>query len=116
MDHLTRLENKSIYIIREAYYQFKEIAMLWSVGKDSTTLLWLCRKAFLGKIPFPIIHIDTSYKFPEMYQFRDERAKQWNLNLWIGRNEEKLKEGMGPGQGSKLDCCNELKTLSLIHI
>ena len=52
MDHLSQLENKSIYIIREAYYQFKDIAMLWSIGKDSTTLLWLCRKAFFGKIPF----------------------------------------------------------------
>jgi sulfate adenylyltransferase subunit 2 len=113
MDHLTRLENKSIYIIREAYYQFKDIAMLWSVGKDSTTLLWLCRKAFFGHIPFPIIHIDTSYKFPEMYRFRDERAKEWNLHLLIGRNEGKLEEGMGPGQGSKLDCCNELKTNAL---
>ncbi len=113
MDHLSRLENKSIYIIREAYYQFKDIAMLWSIGKDSTTLLWLCRKAFFGHIPFPIIHIDTSYKFPEMYQFRDERVKEWDLNLLIARNEEKLEEGMGPGQGSKLDCCNELKTNAL---
>ncbi len=69
MDHLDMLENKSIYIIREAYYRFKNIAMLWSVGKDSTTLLWLIRKAFFGKIPFPIIHIDTSYKFPDMYEF-----------------------------------------------
>lgn len=72
MDYLDILENKSIFIIREAYYKFKDIAMLWSMGKDSTTLLWLCRKAFFGKVPFPIIHIDTGYKFPEMYQFRDK--------------------------------------------
>ena len=87
MDHLDALENKSIYIIREAYYRFKNIAMLWSVGKDSTTLLWLIRKAFFGKIPFPIIHIDTSYKFPDMYEFRDRLAREWNFPLIVGRNE-----------------------------
>jgi sulfate adenylyltransferase subunit 2 len=113
MDHLSALENKSIFIIREAYYRFRNIAMLWSVGKDSTTLLWLCRKAFFGKIPFPVIHIDTTYKFPEMYEFRDEYARQWGLNLIIGRNEESVGRGMGPTVGSKLDCCNELKTNAL---
>ena len=116
MDHLTALENKSIFIIREAYYRFKNIAMLWSVGKDSTTLLWLCRKAFFGQIPFPVIHIDTSYKFPEMYRFRDEQVKKWNLNLIIGRNEKQLKEGMGPTTGSKLECCGELKTKALKQV
>ena len=116
MDHLSVLENKSIFIIREAYNRFKDIAMLWSVGKDSTTLLWLCRKAFFGHIPFPIIHIDTGYKFPEMYRFRDERAKEWNLNLIIGRNEEKLEEGMGPTKGNKLECCTELKTNALKQV
>lgn len=113
MDHLTILENKSIFIIREAYYRFRNIAMLWSVGKDSTTLLWLCRKAFFGQIPFPVIHIDTTYKFPEMYRFRDEYAKKWGLNLIIGRNERQIEAGMGPKKGSKLDCCNELKTNAL---
>jgi len=62
MDRLSKLENDSIYIIREAYYQFKDTAALWSIGKDSTTLLWLIRKAFFGEIPFPVIHIDTTYK------------------------------------------------------
>jgi sulfate adenylyltransferase subunit 2 len=113
MDHLTALENKSIFIIREAYYRFKDIAMLWSVGKDSTTLLWLCRKAFFGKIPFPVIHIDTTYKFPEMYKFRDEYAKKWGLDLIVGRNDGQVESGMGPGKGTKLDCCNELKTNAL---
>ncbi len=113
MDHLTRLENKSIFIIREAYYRFRNIAILWSVGKDSTTLLWLCRKAFFGKIPFPVIHIDTSYKFPEMYKFRDEYAKEWGLNLIVGKNEKQIKAVMGPTKGAKLDCCNELKTNAL---
>lgn len=113
MDYLNRLENKSIFIIREAYCKFKNIALLWSMGKDSTTLLWLCRKAFFGHIPFPVIHIDTTYKFPQMYSFRDEYARKWNLRLIIGRNEEKIKEGMNPNERSRLDCCNELKTNAL---
>jgi 3''-phosphoadenosine 5''-phosphosulfate sulfotransferase (PAPS reductase)/FAD synthetase and related enzymes len=113
MDYLDILENKSIYIIRETYYRFKNIAMLWSVGKDSTTLLWLIRKAFFGKIPFPVIHIDTSYKFPEMYAFRDEMAAKWGLNLVIAENREKLSLGMGPDKGLKFECCNELKTNAL---
>ncbi|MFQ5900237.1 MAG: sulfate adenylyltransferase subunit CysD [Thermodesulfobacteriota bacterium] len=116
MDHLSALENKSIFIIREAYHKFKDIAMLWSVGKDSNTLLWLCRKAFFGKIPFPVIHIDTGYKFPEMYRFRDEYAKKWNLNLIVGKNEEQIEKGMGPDKGEKLECCTELKTNALKKI
>jgi len=116
MDHYDMLESKSIYIIREAYYRFRNIAMLWSVGKDSTTLLWLIRKAFFGKIPFPIIHIDTSYKFPEMYQFRDRLSREWGFELIVGRNEEKLAEGMGPGKGMKLECCTELKTNALKQV
>jgi len=112
MDHLDELENKSIYIIREAYKQFKKIGMLWSIGKDSTTLLWLCRKAFFGKIPFPIIHIDTSYKFKEIYEFRDKYAKEWKLKLIIAKNEEALKKGISPGK-NKLECCTQLKTEAL---
>ena len=111
MDHLDELESKSIYIIREAYKQFHDIAMLWSIGKDSSTLLWLCRKAFFGKIPFPIIHIDTSYKFKKMIEWRDIYAKKWELNLIIGRNEEAIKAGMGPK--SKFACCTALKTEAL---
>lgn len=116
MDHLTDLENRSIYIIREAYARFKNMAMLWSIGKDSTTLLWLCRKAFFGKVPFPVIHIDTSYKFPEIYRFREEYAKQWGLDLIVGKNEGQIAQGMGPCEGAKLDCCNELKTNALKRI
>lgn len=111
MDHLDELESKSIYIIREAYKQFHDIAMLWSIGKDSSTLLWLCRKAFFGKIPFPIMHIDTSYKFKKMIEWRDIYAKKWELNLIIGRNEEAIKAGMGPK--NKLACCTALKTEAL---
>ena len=75
------LEKKSISIIREAKAQFKNPAVLWSTGKDSTTTIWLCKKAFFGVIPFPVIHIDTGCKFPEIYEFRDKLAKEWDLNL-----------------------------------
>ena len=109
---LTDLENRSIYIVREAYAEFKRPAVLWSTGKDSTTMLWLCRKAFFGKIPFPIIHIDTGYKFRQMYKFRDEIARQWGLELVIARNEEAVGEGVNPKDG-KFECCTRLKTEAL---
>ncbi len=86
MLELRDLENRTIYILREAYEEFKRVAVLWSTGKDSMTMLWLCRKAFLGKIPFPVIHIDTGYKFKQMYKFRDDSAKVWGLDLIIARN------------------------------
>jgi sulfate adenylyltransferase subunit 2 len=110
--HLDKLENQSIFIIREAYSQFRKVAMLWSIGKDSTTLLWLIIKAFFGKVPFPIIHIDTTYKFKEIYEFRDKYAQKWNLNLIIAKNEEALNKGICPEKG-KLQCCTELKTNAL---
>ncbi|MCM8800204.1 MAG: sulfate adenylyltransferase subunit CysD, partial [Candidatus Omnitrophica bacterium] len=85
---------------------------LWSVGKDSTTLLWLIRKSFFGKVPFPIIHIDTTYKFKEIYKFRDKMVKEWNLDLIVARNEIAINNGMGP-EKSKFNCCMELKTNAL---
>ncbi len=110
--HLDRLENQSIFIIREAYAQFRNVAMLWSIGKDSTTLLWLIRKAFYGKIPFPVMHIDTTYKFKEIYEFRDKYAKEWGLNLIVARNEDAIKKGVSPQKG-KFECCTQLKTNAL---
>ena len=111
-EHLDRLENQSIFIIREAYSQFRNVAMLWSIGKDSTTLLWLMRKAFFGKIPFPVMHIDTTYKFSEIYEFRDKYAAEWSLNLIIARNDEALANNVCPDKG-KFQCCSELKTNAL---
>jgi len=111
MNHLDELESKSIFIIREAYKQFKKVAMLWSIGKDSSCLLWLVRKAFYGKVPFPIVHIDTSYKFPEMIRWRDEYAKKWNLKLIVGQNKKALAKGMC--NKNKLACCTALKTQAL---
>lgn len=112
MADLDELENKSIFIIREAMKKFPKIATLWSMGKDSTTVLWLCRKAFFGQIPFPVIHIDTTYKFPVMYQFRDKLAPKEGFQLLIARNEKAIKAGMNPKKG-KLACCTALKTEAL---
>lgn len=115
MNYLDRLENESIYIIREAYKQIKDIAMLWSIGKDSTTLLWLIRKAFWGQIPFPIIHIDTGYKFEEIYRYRDTYIKKWNLNVIVHKNEDAMLRGVCPDDG-KFECCTECKTNALKQI
>jgi sulfate adenylyltransferase subunit 2 len=110
--YLKDLEKKSIAIIREAKAQFENPAVLWSTGKDSTATVWLCKKAFFGKIPFPVIHIDTNYKFPEIYEFRNRIAKEWGFNLVIAKNEEALKEGSSPENG-RLECCTLLKTEAL---
>jgi sulfate adenylyltransferase subunit 2 len=64
IDHLDQLEHRSVHLLREAYASFPQLAMLWSIGKDSTVLLWLARKAFFGHVPMPLVHIDTSYKIP----------------------------------------------------
>ena len=113
MDYLDKLESKSIYIIREAYKQFGHISMLWSIGKDSTALLWLCRKAFFGKIPFPVMHIDTTFKFPEMYAFRDKYAKKWGLNLIVAKNEQALAKAVNYDNCDAFTTCDELKTKAL---
>ncbi|HHZ67916.1 MAG TPA: sulfate adenylyltransferase subunit CysD [Alphaproteobacteria bacterium] len=84
MHYLARLESESIYILREAYRTIHPLGMLWSLGKDSNVMLWLTRKAFLGRVPFPVVHVDTGKKFPEMYAFRDRYAEHWNLNLVCG--------------------------------
>jgi sulfate adenylyltransferase subunit 2 len=79
-DSLHQLEQHSIYVIREAFARVKPLAMLWSLGKDSNTLLWLVRKAFQGRVPFPVVLLDTGNEFPEVYAFRDRYVREWNLN------------------------------------
>ena len=115
MDNLTQLESKSIYIIREAYANFKNLCMLWSVGKDSTAMLWLARKAFFGHVPFPLVHIDTSYKIPEMTAYRDKLAMEWSLQMIVGKNEEALaaKKTFPDNAVGRLECCRLLKTEAL---
>src|SRR5438309_6865202 len=83
MDHLDALEAQSIYILREAFARLKKLALLWSLGKDSNVMIWLARKAFFGRVPFPALHVDTGRKFPEMYAFRDRYGKEWELDLKI---------------------------------
>src|SRR5258705_146836 len=80
MDRLDDLEAQSVFIFREAYARLRKIALLWSLGKDSNVMIWLARKAFFGRVPFPVMHVDTGKKFPEMYAFREQYAEQWNLD------------------------------------
>jgi sulfate adenylyltransferase subunit 2 len=115
MDHLDKIENKSIHILREAYSEFKELCMLWSIGKDSTVLLWLARKAFFGHVPIPLVHIDTSYKIPEMIEYRDKMALKWNLDMIYGQNVQALKnkQTFPGGNVSRIACCKNLKSEAL---
>jgi sulfate adenylyltransferase subunit 2 len=114
-DPLDALESRAIFILREAYAGFKHLAMLWSIGKDSTVMLHLARKAFLGSVPFPLIHIDTSYKIPEMTAYRDRLALEWKLKMIVGRNDAALKEKktFPDGAVDRLTCCGLLKTQAL---
>ncbi|MGH7617579.1 MAG: sulfate adenylyltransferase subunit CysD [Gemmatimonadaceae bacterium] len=114
-DHLDQLENRSVHILREAYSAFKQLCMLWSIGKDSTVMLWLARKAFFGHVPFPLVHIDTSYKIPEMIEYRDRLAMQWKLMMIVGRNAAALdaKRTFPEGAVDRITCCSLLKTEAL---
>ena len=124
MDHLDQLEQQSVYIFREAYKHFDRMCMLWSIGKDSTVLLWLARKAFFGHVPFPLIHIDTSYKLPEMILYRDRLAMEYQLTMIVGQDAQTLAAGatfpatrdLPDGDPAKVDrttCCSRLKAGAL---
>jgi sulfate adenylyltransferase subunit 2 len=114
-DHLRQLEAESIFILREAVAEFARPVMLYSIGKDSSVMLRLAQKAFHpGKIPFPLLHIDTSYKFPEMIEFRDWYAKHINADLIVHTNRKALGAGANPyGLGTQ-KCCGLLKTRALL--
>ncbi|NMP32976.1 sulfate adenylyltransferase subunit CysD [Thalassotalea sp. M1531] len=97
LTHLQKLEAESIHIIREVAAEFDKPVMLYSVGKDSAVLLHLARKAFApGKIPFPLLHVDTDWKFKEMIQFRDQMAEKYGFELLVHKNPEGLAMGMSP--------------------
>ncbi len=117
MNYLDKLEAQSVYILREAYREFKSICMLWSIGKDSTVLLWLARKAFFGHVPLPLVHIDTHYKIPEMINYRDELALQWKLTMLYGENATALaqKQTFPDGNTDRITCCRNLKSEALKH-
>ncbi len=115
LDHLRALEAESIYILREAVAEFARPVMLYSIGKDSSVMLRLAQKAFFpGKIPFPLLHIDTSYKFPEMIEFRDRYAKEIGAELIVHQNREALQQGANPFSLGTQKCCGLLKTKSLL--
>ena len=103
-EHLKQLEAESIYIFREAAAQFERPVLLYSIGKDSSVLLHLALKAFApGKLPFPLLHVDTTWKFKEMIQFRDQTAKRLGLELLVHTNQEGLDQGIGPfSHGSRV--------------
>ena len=87
-EHLDALEAQSIFLIREAFHFFKNICMPWSMGKDSNVLIWLSKKAFCGHIPYPLLHIDTTYEFPEMIQYREWAVQHHALKLIVKINED----------------------------
>ena len=103
LSHLKELESESIYIIREVAAEFENPVMLYSIGKDSSVMVRLAQKAFApGKIPFPLMHIDSKWKFREMITFRDEFCREHNLDLIVHHNEEGFRQGVGPfSHGSK---------------
>lgn len=115
MDHLKELEAESIFILREAAAEFASPVMLYSIGKDSSVMLRLAQKAFYpGKIPFPLLHIDTSYKFPEMIEFRDWYARQVGAQLIVHTNRKALDDGANPYVLGTQKCCGLLKTRALL--
>jgi len=115
LNHLEALEAESIYILREAVAEFARPVMLYSIGKDSSVMLRLAQKAFYpGKIPFPLLHIDTSYKFPEMIEFRDRYTKELGAELIVHQNREALDAGANPFTLGTQKCCGLLKTRSLL--
>src|ERR1041385_8191830 len=114
-DHLRQLEAESIYILREAAAEFSRPVMLYSIGKDSSVMLRLAQKAFYpGKIPFPLLHIDTSYKFPEMIEFRDSYAREIGAELIVHQNRDALRQGANPFELGTQKCCGLLKTKALL--
>lgn len=115
LSDLDVLEAESIHILREVAAEFRKPVMLYSVGKDSSVMLRLAIKAFFpGKIPFPFLHVDTTYKFPEMISFRDSISRELGLNLIVGTNQEAITNGATPFRLGTSRCCQLLKTQALL--
>jgi len=115
LDHLRQLEAESIHIMREVVAEFKNPVMLYSVGKDSSVMVHLARKAFFpAPLPFPFMHIDTGYKFPEMYEFRDQFCASIGARLIVHRNEDAIASNMNPFKYGTDKCCGALKTGALL--
>jgi sulfate adenylyltransferase subunit 2 len=114
LNHLQQLEAESIHIIREVAAEFERPVMLYSIGKDSSVMLHLAMKAFHpGKLPFPLLHVDTTWKFRDMIRFRDETAKRLGLELIVHTNQEGVKAGMNPFDHGSKKYTDVMKTESL---
>jgi sulfate adenylyltransferase subunit 2 len=115
ISHLRLLEAESIHIFREVASEFERPVMLYSIGKDSSVMLRLAQKAFYpGPIPFPLVHIDTGFKFQEMLTFRDEMARSIGAKLLVWRNEQAIAGGTNPIKLDTKRCCGLLKTQALL--
>ena len=114
LNHLRQLEAESIHIIREVAAEFDNPVMLYSVGKDSAVMLHLARKAFFpGRIPFPLLHVDTTWKFREMIEFRDRQAEKYDLDLLVHINQEGVDMGVGPFTHGSSTHTDVMKTQAL---
>jgi sulfate adenylyltransferase subunit 2 len=115
LDHLRALEAEAVHIMREVVAEFERPVMLYSIGKDSSVLLRLAQKAFYpGPVPFPLLHVDTTYKFKEMIEFRDRYTKEVGVRLIVHTNEEAIADGTQPFLVGTQRCCGLLKTKSLL--
>src|SRR5215470_130217 len=115
LTHLRALEAESIHIIREVAAEFQRPVMLYSIGKDSSVMVRLAQKAFYpGKLPFPLLHIDTTYKFQEMIEFRDKFCADIGANLIVHTNTKAIEEGASPFKLGTQKCCALLKTRALL--
>ncbi len=115
LSHLSRLEAESIHILREAAAEFENPVMLYSIGKDSSVLARLAEKAFApGPIPFPLMHVDTTWKFQEMYTFREEYVRRSGVNLIVHKNEEGLRNNINPFDYGSNKYTQIMKTQGLV--
>jgi len=115
LSHIRYLEAESIHVMREVVAEFERPVLLYSIGKDSSCLLRLAQKAFHpAKIPFPLMHVDTGYKFTEMYEFRDRRVQEIGADLLVWRNERAITAGANPFDLGTQNCCGFLKTEALL--
>ena len=114
LTHLRQLESESIHIIREVVAQFDRPVMLYSIGKDSSVLLHLARKAFApGKIPFPLLHVDTTWKFREMIEFRERMAAELGLEILSHTNQDGVAQGINPFDHGSKNYTDIMKTQAL---
>src|SRR5579864_8918890 len=115
LTHLRALEAESIHIMREVAAEFQRPVMLYSIGKDSSVMVRLAQKAFHpGKIPFPLLHVDTTYKFREMIEFRDRFCAEIGARLIVHTNHKAIADGASPFRLGTQKCCGLLKTRSLL--